>query len=57
VHFAKGRHGKRLKRPNRVSPCQTYRVKVPKGTRRVSVTGSGRTQRAHLKPSGEHDPS
>jgi hypothetical protein len=32
-------------------------VKVPKGTRRVTVSGSGRTQRAHLKASGEHDPS
>ena len=56
VHFGKGRHGKVLKRPNRVAACRTYRVRVPKGTRRVSVTGAGRTQRAHLKPSGEHYP-
>ena len=56
VHFGKGRHGKRLKRPTKVSACRSYRVRVPKGTRRVSVTGAGKTQRAHLKPSGEHYP-
>ena len=56
VHFRKGRHGRRLRRPTKVSACQSYRVKVPKGTRRVSVTAAGRTQRAHLTPSGEHYP-
>jgi hypothetical protein len=44
VHF-KARRGKVLKRPNRVAACRSYRVKVPKGTSRVSVSGAGRTQR------------
>ena len=57
VHFRKGRHGKVLKRPTRVAACQTYRVKVPNGTRRVSVTGAGRTQRVRRGPSAAHDPS
>jgi hypothetical protein len=44
LHF-RGRRGKVLKRPNRVAACRSYRVKVPKGTDRVSVSGAGRTQR------------
>jgi phosphatidylinositol-3-phosphatase len=56
VHFAKGRHGRRLKRPTRVAACRTYRVRVPRGTRRVTISGAGHSQRAHLKPSGEHYP-
>ena len=56
LHFGKRRHGRSLKRPNRVVACRTYRVKVPSGTRRVSVTGGGRTQRVKRGPSGEHDP-
>jgi hypothetical protein len=46
LHF-KRRHGKRLKRPNRVVACGSYRVRVPRDTRSVSVTGGGRTRRAH----------
>jgi hypothetical protein len=44
LHF-KGRRGKVLKRPNRVAACRSYRLKVPKGTSRATVSGAGRTQR------------
>jgi hypothetical protein len=47
-------HGRRLRRPRRIVACRTYSLKVPKGTRVVTVRGAGHLQRVRRGPSGEH---
>ena len=44
-----------VRKVKRIRACQTYQLRMPKGTKRVEIRGSGRTQRIRRGPADEHD--